>query len=249
MRALTEWLDAHRTSTPGLGPRAGRVLRVLAREPHFASYASARAVAERAQVNTSTVVRTAQQLGFAGWPDLRTALRTQYLRALGHTPSPEPIAPPSEQRHAELVERSVDRSLGQDAANLAALAEPRSKAAIRALADAITTADRTLVIGTGTAAGPAHILAHLATNAGYAVDVAVGAPTVQLAQVLRLAPGDCLLAINVWRLPGRCANSPGSHANAAPSSVSSPTWRPHHWPRTPTTWSWPPATPSAPCPH
>ncbi|MFC8093389.1 MurR/RpiR family transcriptional regulator [Streptomyces sp. NPDC057301] len=72
------WLSALNGSRD-LGPQAARVLRFLGREPQLAAYASAREIAERAGVNTSTVVRTAQQLGFEGWPALRHHLRSHYI--------------------------------------------------------------------------------------------------------------------------------------------------------------------------
>src|SRR5262245_14718170 len=37
-------------------------------------------IAEKVEVNASTVVRTAQALGFEGFPELQSALRQQFLR-------------------------------------------------------------------------------------------------------------------------------------------------------------------------
>jgi transposase len=79
--SIEAWL-AGRTTRGALGPQAERVAHVLVRAPQFASYASAREVAERAGVNVSTVVRTAQQLGFDGWPQLREELRARYLASV-----------------------------------------------------------------------------------------------------------------------------------------------------------------------
>ncbi|MGH1554141.1 hypothetical protein ACRAWF_25925 [Streptomyces sp. L7] len=96
---IEAWLTDRTRGT--LGPQAGRVVHVLARAPQFAGYSSAREVAERAGVNVSTVVRTAQQLGFDGWPQLREELRARFSprsppetspSARQPTPRPRPCA-------------------------------------------------------------------------------------------------------------------------------------------------------------
>ncbi|BDD84771.1 transcriptional regulator [Tsukamurella pulmonis] len=186
--SIEAWLS-ERTAGAGLGGQAERVVQTLARAPHMASYASAREVAERAGVNVSTVVRTAQQIGFDGWPDLRASLRVAYIASSSAGES----APPATNDAAALM-------LHQDAANLADLATTENIASIRAVAAAIAAARRTVVVATGTGAGPAHILAYLAAFRGYDVQVAAGPPTTQAVQVAQLGPGDCLVVVNVWRL-------------------------------------------------
>ncbi|MFD8817345.1 MurR/RpiR family transcriptional regulator [Streptomyces sp. NPDC059627] len=141
--SIEAWL-AGRTARGSLGPQAERVVHVLVRAPQFAGYASAREVAERAGVNVSTVVRTAQQFGFDGWPQLREELRARYLASvsageLSESPAADPAA----------------QTLRQDAANLAALATPDTLAAIRATARAVRAARRTLVISSGSGGGAA----------------------------------------------------------------------------------------------
>ncbi|GAA0465587.1 MurR/RpiR family transcriptional regulator [Streptomyces olivaceiscleroticus] len=188
--SIEEWL-AGRAGHSRLGTQAERVVHVLVRAPQFATYSSAREVAERAGVNVSTVVRTAQQLGFDGWTDLRQELRTCYLDSvaagdLGPAPAPATDA--------------AARVLRQDAANVTALATEDNLQAIRATAQAIRTARRTVIVGSGSGAGPAHILGHLGTIMGYDIQLALGTATAQTVQIARLQEGDCLLAFNVWRL-------------------------------------------------
>ncbi|MEU1181675.1 MurR/RpiR family transcriptional regulator [Streptomyces sp. NPDC005820] len=185
---IEAWL-ADRNTRGTLGTQAERVVHVLARAPESASYASAREIAERAGVNVSTVVRTAQQLGFDGWPQLREELRARYLACVssGHVSS-GPAADPAAQM------------LRQDAGNINALATVDNLAAIRATAKAIKAARRTLVISSDSGAGPAHILSHLGTIAGHDIQLALDASTSQAVHVARLEPGDCLVTLNVWRL-------------------------------------------------
>jgi DNA-binding MurR/RpiR family transcriptional regulator len=186
--SIEAWL-AGRTTRGALGPQAERVAHVLVRAPQFASYASAREVAERAGVNVSTVVRTAQQLGFDGWPQLREELRARYLASVS---SGELSASPAADPAAQM--------LRQDATNITALATPDNLAAIRATARAVKAARRTLVISSGSGAGPAHILSYLGTIAGHDIQLALGSATSQAVHVARLEPGDCLITINIWRL-------------------------------------------------
>ncbi len=181
---------AARAGRANLGSQADRVVQLLTQMPQFGSYASAREVAERAGVNVSTVVRTAQQLDFDGWSDLRTALRAEYLDSLVAT----------DPKNRDLSNDVAARMLRQDTANLAAVASPTNLSAINNIAEAIRAARRTVVITTGSGAGPAQILSYLASIYGYDVRLAIGPATSQAVAVSQLQKGDCLVVLNVWRL-------------------------------------------------
>lgn len=184
-----ETLLEQRAARSSLGAQAERVVQIIARMPQFASYASAREVAERAGVNVSTVVRTAQQLDFDGWTDLRQTVRAEYLDSLS---SAEPArATPSD---------AVSVGLRQDMTNLSATATPENIRAINDIADAIHSARRTVIITTGSGAGPAQILSYLGSIHGYDIQVAAGPATTQAVAVSHMDEKDCLIVINVWRL-------------------------------------------------
>ena len=185
---IEAWL-AGRKGYQALGPQAGQVVHVLVRAPQFATYSSAREVAERAGVNVSTVVRTAQQLGFEGWTDLRQELRAHYLDSVAS-------GDPGPHRTTD----AAGRTLRQDAANITALTTEENLQAIRATAEAIRSARRTVVIGSGSGAGPAHVLGHLGTIMGHDIQLALGSATTQAVQVNQLREDDCLVVLNVWRL-------------------------------------------------
>ena len=185
-----ERMLAARAGRAGLGSQAERVVQLLTQMPQFGSYASAREVAERAGVNVSTVVRTAQQLDFDGWSDLRSALRAEYLDSLVAT----------DPKSRDLSNDVAARMLRQDTANLAAVASPTNLAAINNIAEAIRTARRTVVITTGSGAGPAQVLSYLASIYGYDIRLATGPATSQAVSVSQMEEGDCLVVLNVWRL-------------------------------------------------
>lgn len=180
---------AQRSAGANLGGQADRVVQVLTQMPQFASYASAREVAERAGVNVSTVVRTAQQLDFEGWSDLRKAIRAEYLNSLVTAGPPHPMSTDA-----------AAQMLRQDAANLATASSATNVAAIKSVAEAVHTARRTLVLTTGTGAGPGQILTYLASIFGYDIRMAAGPATTQAVAVSQLDERDCLVVINVWRL-------------------------------------------------
>lgn len=81
MSQVREWLAELRKGHTA-SPKIATVLDVIAGQPRLASYASAAEVAERAGVNTATVVRAAQSLGFDGWLSLRAEVRSRYLASL-----------------------------------------------------------------------------------------------------------------------------------------------------------------------
>ncbi len=180
---------AQRAGRARLGAQSERVVQLLAQMPQFASYASAREVAERAGVNVSTVVRAAQQLGFEGWTDLRGTLRAEYLGSLVTTGAERPAS-----------SDAAARMLRQDAANLAAAASPANVEAVRSVAEAIRSARRTVVVTTGSGTGPGQILCYLASIYGYDVQLAAGPATTQAVSVSQMDERDCLVVLNVWRL-------------------------------------------------
>lgn len=175
-----------------LGRAAERVVRVLRDDPRFASYASTAELAARAEVNVATVVRAAQQLGFSGWPALRVELRSRYLASLTagevlaeHADTADPVRDAVRSDREAL--RTLDRTL-----------EPER---VRALAQALHEARRTLVVGSGTFAAPGLQLSHAAGIMGYDVELRDTGGTALVAAVSRLRKGDLLLVCDLWRVP------------------------------------------------
>lgn len=155
----------------------------------FGSYASARELAECAGTKVSTVVRTAQQLEFNGWTELRESLRAEYLNSLVDATSKRPISPDA-----------AAKMLRQDATNLAEVSSAENTASIQDVARAMKRDRRTVVLSAGSDAGPAQIFQFLASIGGYDVQLAVGHATSQAVMVSQLDERDCLIVLNVWRL-------------------------------------------------
>jgi DNA-binding MurR/RpiR family transcriptional regulator len=169
------------------------VVHLLATQAEFTSFASASAVAGRAGVDAATVVRTARALGFSGWPDLRLELRNRYLSSLR--------ANEVLNEHEGAASDPILHALRSDVDNVTLAIRTIDVAQVRAIAAAIAGARRTVVIASGSFLGPAHHLVHSAGFMGLDVEFGIRGGTTLVNTLTRLGPGDCLVAINFWRLP------------------------------------------------
>jgi DNA-binding MurR/RpiR family transcriptional regulator len=189
-----EWLRA-RVPERGLRGKAAAVLEVLLSQPRRASFGSAGELAQIAGVNVATVTRTAQALGFAGWPALQQELRARYLSSLSagqvaaeHSGTGSPGSSPS------------SRSLRRDLDSLALLTRRMDETVLLTIAEAIAAARRTVIVADGSYAAVGLALAHNARLAGYPV-TAVTAGDAELANAMAaIEAGDVLVAISFWRL-------------------------------------------------
>ncbi|POX42358.1 RpiR family transcriptional regulator [Streptomyces sp. Ru73] len=185
-----EWLRGH-VPERGLSPKAAAVLEVLLSQPRRASYASTVELAQLAGINVATVTRTAQALGFAGWPALQQELRARYLSSLS--------APQVAAEHRG-VDSPASASLRRDLDSLALLDRRFDEEAVRTIADAVAAARRTVVIADGSYAAVGTALSHNARIAGYDV-VSVTHGDAELANTMAwLGEEDVLIAISFWRL-------------------------------------------------
>jgi DNA-binding MurR/RpiR family transcriptional regulator len=175
----------------GLRPKSAAVLEVLVSQPRRASFGSAGELAQLAGVNVATVTRTAQALGFAGWPALQQELRARYLSSLS--------APQVAEEHTG-VGSPASASLRRDLDSLALLTRRFDEDVLRRVADAVAAARRTVVIAEGSYAAVGLALAHNARLAGYDVH-AVTAGSAELANTMaKLTADDVMVAISFWRL-------------------------------------------------
>ncbi|MBW8739240.1 MAG: MurR/RpiR family transcriptional regulator [Streptomyces turgidiscabies] len=219
MSQVREWLAELRKGRAA-SPKIAAVLDVIASQPRLASYASAAEVADRAEVNTATVVRAAQSLGFDGWLSLRGEVRSRYLASLTAT---EILA-----ERADSPERASVRALRQDIASLALLARSLDPATVEAFAEAIGEADRTTVLAVGSYAGVGAPLAHLSAAMGYPV-VLESRGGVHLANELgSMTDRSCLVIVTFWRLhketllAARIARNRGATVCVISDSATSP---------------------------
>lgn len=191
MTTLEAWLTARLSGA--LGTRSRRVLDVLITQPELAAYAATADIAQRAGVNAATVVRVARQLGFSGWSELRRELRSRYLASLSSAQLLD--------EHPR-IPNPTGASLRRDLTNLRTVLGTLQHSAVQEVAAAIAGARKTVVIGSGSFAGPGIHLAHVGRQLGYDVTMQRLGGTHLAGTLQYLGAGDVLLAINFWRLPG-----------------------------------------------
>lgn len=187
---LTQWLNEI-TPGSGLTPSQHRVEAVIVGNQQLASYSEISAIASRAMVNASTVVRYAKALGFRGWPDLQNELRGRYLAGLT---SEETL---DQRRSAGQghMHTAVRRDIENLQRTLVSLDVAEGEATIAAFAGA----KRIIVLGLGSMSGPAVVLSHLGAVIGYPVSLHTSPGPNLAAALAGTGPGDVLVVVNVWR--------------------------------------------------
>lgn len=187
---VTPWLDGQLPST-GLSPAQAKVFDAVRSDHQFASFADVAAVAARAGVDNSTVVRCAQTLGFRGWPALQHEVRARYLATLSNEQTLD--AHPAGE--GSLLQRTVRR----DIRNLEQTLETVDEDVLDAAVETLAGARRTLVLATGSLSAPATVLAHLGATMGYDITHEPRGGAHLAAAVNGLDSGDALVVLNVWR--------------------------------------------------
>ncbi|MEV5552293.1 MurR/RpiR family transcriptional regulator [Nonomuraea wenchangensis] len=196
---LEGWLRS-RTPERGLRGKSAAVLELLLSQPRRASYGSAGELAQLAGVNVATVTRTAQALGFAGWPALQQELRARYLSSLS-------AGQVAAEHHAEHRSTGAPgspgspgaRSLRRDLDGLALLNRRLDERVLSTIAEAVAAARRTTIVADGSYAAVGLALAHNARLAGYPVH-AVTAGSELVNAMATVGEGDVLIAVSFWRL-------------------------------------------------
>lgn len=208
--SLEDWLRDIEEKC-GLTPAAHEVVQSVINDPRHASFASAAELAKLSGVNVATVTRTAQSLGFSGWPDLRDEIRTRFISKLS--------APDVSKVHRLETgnERPFDAALDRQITQLTALRRRTDRQSVREVAKVIAVARRRIVVGSGSFAAIAQILSHHATLSGYRTELANDG--VAIANALGdVGEGDVVIIVTFWRLY-RSAMSAAKYAKAKGATI------------------------------
>jgi len=174
-----------------LSPAQGRVFDAVRGDHQFASFAEVAALAERAGVDSSTVVRCAQALGFRGWPALQQEVRARYLATLSSEQTLD--------EHPASGDSLLRQTVRRDIRNLEQALETVDEGVLDTVVAQLAGARRTLVLATGSLAAPATVLAHLGTTMGYEIVHEARGGAHLAAAVNRLGAEDALVVLNLWR--------------------------------------------------
>lgn len=168
-----------------LHPGEARVAELILDRPHWVIEATLAEVAVEAGVSGATVVRTAQRLGYRGFPHLRVML----ARDAGTT------TPPEEAGRTTAAGEEVRNYVEGIARTTEAMAGLLDPLALERIVELLDAAPRVLVVGTGVSAPVATDLAMRLCGIGRTAD----APTDHLDQQIRarlLAAGDVCVAVS-----------------------------------------------------
>ncbi len=189
--SISGWIDrlvGERRPSPALG----KVIAVLKADPELCAFATTQELARIAGVNVATVTRTAQFLGFSGWPAFTIDYRGQYLATLT-----------AGQMLGAVGEGGAGvrglASVFEDARVLGLLAETLEEEVISRAAQLISGARRGVVLATGVYSAPATQLAHSAQLLGFDLTLQAGAVSNQMTAVRRLGSEDVLVTFNIWK--------------------------------------------------
>jgi DNA-binding MurR/RpiR family transcriptional regulator len=157
-------------------------------------YLSAEELGQKGNTSSSTVVRFAQSLGFAGYPELQKAARDEYrlgatARSVLH----------DDQLGFAIEEDILTRSLKTDALSLEETITKNNLARFNKAVAALAVARRVLAVGLHEAAMVAEYGAYVFELLGIPCVAVTEGSESNVARLVRLEPGDVLLAIGFRR--------------------------------------------------
>jgi len=188
--SLKGWIE---TKIPerGLGAKSASVIATILSQPARASYGTVQDVASLSGVNVATVTRTAQNLGFQGWPLFQRELRARYLSHL----SASEVA----DQHADITS-PASTSIHQDLGSLSVLSRQLDYRPLEAVAAAIALARRTYVVADGSYGALALAMSHNARLAGYDVEPVIAGGPDLANRMAYLNAADVVVVISFWRI-------------------------------------------------
>ena len=157
-------------------------------------YLSAEELGQKGNTSSSTVVRFAQSLGFAGYPELQKAARDEYR--LGATARP---VVHDDQLGFAIEEDILTRSLKTDALSLEETITKNSLGRFNQAVIALAGARRVLAVGLHEACVVAEHATYVLELLGVPCTPVTGGGEADVARLVRLGPEDVLLAVGFRR--------------------------------------------------
>jgi len=194
--AWTTTLEARVGEAEGnLSASRKRLIRDILDHPEDTYFLSSRALAKHYNVNTATIVRTVQALGYERFADFATDLRSHFV-----TRTTPYAVMKSTAREKRSIADHINHSLEMDERNLHALHSSLYVARVTELAKRVHRARRILVVGIDFAACLSHMLAYALVSIGLDAEAPVGSAGNLQQKIFLLNPKDLLIAISF----GRC---------------------------------------------
>src|SRR4051812_34885208 len=176
-----------------LTPKGEDVAVLLTKNPRAAAFVPASQLAKEIGVNTATVVRFAQLLGFSGWKEFQLNFRHRYLASV--LPSEMAAERPSEVWDSPF-EAAVQRDVENVQTVLSTVDRPAPAEVVRALA----AARKTVVLSAGSYAAVGHTLVDKLNVMGYDARLETRGGIHTITSMASLEEYDCLVCISFLRL-------------------------------------------------
>ncbi len=177
-----------------LSPGRQQLLRQILDESNETFFLSSREMGRRYDVDSATIIRTVQALGYERFADFAQDLREHFVTQ---------ITPYSAMKAAVQTSRSVSdrvlQSVDQDLENLNVLRSSLDANRIVEIAKQINHARRIIVIGIDFAASLAGSLAYALVRLGFDAEAPVGSSGVVQNKIKVMTPNDLLIAISFGR--------------------------------------------------
>lgn len=177
-----------------LSPGRQRLLRQILDESNETFFLSSREMGRRYNVDSATIIRTVQALGYEKFADFAQDLREHFVTQ---------ITPYTAMRAAEQTSRSVSdrvrQSVDQDLENLNSFRSHLDPDKIVEIAKHINHARRILVIGIDFASSLAGSLAYALVRLGFDAEAPTGSSGIVQNKIKVMTPKDLLIAISFGR--------------------------------------------------
>ncbi len=177
-----------------LGASRQRLLRQILAEPHETFFLSSREMARRYGVDSSTIVRTVQAMGYHKFSDFAHDLRNHFVTQI----TPYTAMKAAAQKNQSVVDY-VHQSIDKDLENLNALKASVDVDKVVELAKQIHRARRIIVVGIDFAASLAMSLAYGLVRLGCDAEAPTGSAGVVQNKVRIMTEKDLLIAISFGR--------------------------------------------------
>ena len=187
----TRFADAEET----LGSRRRDLLRTILEHPEDTYFLSSRALAKHCEVDTATIVRTAQALGYERYADFAADLRAHFLSRI----TPYALMKSAARENRSIADH-IDHGFELEMNNLQALRAGLVTDEVVKMAKMIERARRIMVVGVDFAAPLAQLLAYALVAVGLNAEAPIGSTGNLQQKVQLLGAKDLLIAISF----GRC---------------------------------------------
>jgi DNA-binding MurR/RpiR family transcriptional regulator len=171
-----------------------RLVQQILDESSDTFFLSSREMGRRYNVNTATIIRSVQALGYEKFADFAHDLREYFITGISPY-SAMKAAVETDQSVADRIRRSVEK----DVANVSEFRASLDPDRIIDIANRINLARRIVIIGIDFAAPLAGSLAYGLVRLGYDADAPVGSSGVVQNRVKIITPKDLLIAISFGR--------------------------------------------------